>query len=366
MTVLLVASATPSLKSGGGVRSYGVTAALARHDEVEVAYIAFGESRPAQQYEALRGVRTRPLRASRGPRRGLEYLRARMRGVPESIARGVSPELPSATRRVGSDVRIVADGPVVAAALLAVARSRAVIYLGHNFESGFRSDFGRGDMEAFERTVLRTFSESWLPTHADVDAAVALGGEGVYARYVPNVVDTSAIRPVAPARRATVLFVGDFTYQPNREGLGFLAHEVMPIVWERRPDVRVAVVGRGLAKPPADRRIEVLGFVKDLHEAYAAADIAVVPLLHGGGSPLKFVEGLAYGLPVVATAHAARLLEDGVSGVHFLAASDASEFARAVVLLLIERDRAAEIGAAGRCLAVQRYSIDALAAILAA
>ena len=128
--------------------------------------------------------------------------------------------------------------------------------------------------------------------------------------------------------------------------------------------MRVSVAGRGLEQAPADERIEVLGFVPDLPSVYASADVVAVPLLHGGGSPLKFTEALAYGLPVVATAHAGRLLEDGVSGVHFMSEGSAVEFADAVVLMLEDRAWAVDLGTAGRELAARCYSIDTLAAIL--
>jgi glycosyltransferase involved in cell wall biosynthesis len=233
------------------------------------------------------------------------------------------------------------------------------VYLAHNLESGFRTDWGRGDLKGFEREVLRSFSECWMPTRADVGAAVALGGDSVNARYVPNVVDVGRIEPVVPSGRGRILFIGDFTYEPNREGVRFLADEVLPLVWVRRPSVRAMLVGRGLSDPPAEERIEALGFVEDLRTAYAAADVVVVPLLHGGGSPLKFVEGLAHGLPVVATQHAARLLEDGVAGVHFLAAAGPAGFADALELVLADSARAASIGAAGRELADRCYSMTA-------
>ena len=364
MTDLLVTSVTPTLKSGTGVRSYGVTAALARRDAVEVSYVVFDGARAAREYDALTGVTTRPLQASRGVRRGVEYLRARLRGVPSSIARGVSPELARTGRNVPPGVRIIADGPVAAAALLPQAKARDVVYLAHNLESGFRTEWGRGDLESFERDVLRSFSECWMPTRSDVRDAIALGGDSVNARYVPNVVEVGRIKPVARSGLGRVLLVGDFTYEPNREGLRFLAEEVLPLVWERRPSVRATVVGRGLSNPPSDERIEALGFVEDLRTAYATADVVVVPLLHGGGSPLKFVEGLAYGLPVVATQHAAGLLEDGVAGVHFLAATDPAGFADALELVLADPARAASIGAAGRELADRCYSVDALARLL--
>ena len=99
---------------------------------------------------------------------------------------------------------------------------------------------------------------------------------------------------------------------------------------------RLTAVGRGSDRVgiPLDPRIDAPGFVEDVDAAYRAADVVLVPLLRGGGSPLKFVEGLAHGLPVVATANAARLLEDGVPGRDFLAAEDATGFAAAIESLV--------------------------------
>jgi polysaccharide biosynthesis protein PslH len=340
-----------------------VVAALAQHDDVEVAYIGFGHDRPAPEYEALDRVTMRALRASRGIGRGLQYLGARARHVPSDIARGVSPELAHGARGAAPGVRLIADGPVVAAAVLALARKDDVVYLAHNLESGFRSTSGRGDLARFERLILETFSECWMATRSDERGAAALA-PGVRTRYVPNVVDVKAIERVRPSRTGCVLFVGDFTYAPNREGLAWLVSDVLPIAWERRPRLRVLVAGRGLTDPPADERVEVLGFVEDLRTAYAAADLVVVPLLHGGGSPLKFVEALAYGLPVVATEHAAGLLEDAVAGRDFLAATDPSAFAGEIDRLLGNPSAGEKLGDAGRELADRRYSVDALATLL--
>ncbi len=363
MSDLIVTSVTPNVKTGRGVRTYGVAAALARHGDVEVAYVLFDWARPAPEYESLRGVSTRQLQASRRGSRVLAYLRARLGGVPDGFARGASRELRQAATRAPADVRVIADGPTVAGALLPLARRRPIVYLAHNLESDFRA--GIDGLAPFERDLLTTFAESWMPTRADERGAKALGGEQVRTRYVPNVVDLDRIEPVSPAGENRVLFIGDFTYAPNREGLAFLTEQVLPLAWEQVPDLRLSVVGRGLDEPPSDTRIEVLGFVEDLRLAYQAADVVAVPLLHGGGSPLKFIEALAYGLPVVATDHAARLLEDAVAGQHFLSVPGPREFARALVQLLGDPQQGAALGAAGSALVRSFYSVDSLAAQLA-
>jgi glycosyltransferase involved in cell wall biosynthesis len=359
---LLVTSITPTLASGTGLRTYGVIAALARHRAVDVAYIVHNGNTPAPEYATLPTVTMFPLSASRGLRRGLAYARARRRGVPDDLARGISPELAGAADSAPSGSRVIADGPVVAGALMPLARRREVVYLAHNLESGFR---GEGPaLRKFERNVLRTFSECWMATRADERGAVELAGQGIRTRYAPNVVEVARIVPVEPAGGDVLLFVGDLTYAPNREGLRFLIDEVLPIAWQRRPSVRLLVAGRGTFDPPSDGRIEVLGFVEDLRSVYARADAAVVPLLRGGGSPLKFVEALAYGLPVIATKHASGLLEEGTPGEHFLLAADAAGFASAVASVLGDRWLAGRLGAAGRDLAERSYSIDALARLL--
>jgi glycosyltransferase involved in cell wall biosynthesis len=364
MSDLVITPVTPRLRQGRGIRTFGVIAALARHGDVDVFYTVFEGAQPAPEYAALGNVTMHPLHSSRGPARALAYLQARRRGVPSDYARGVTGEVINAAQRAPSEVRLIADGPIVAAALLGLASKREIVYLAHNLESGFRTQWGAGDLEHFERNVVESFAECWMATRSDMRGAQELAGKQVNVRYVPNVVDVSKIRPVSPSGLGAILFVADFTYEPNREGLRFLVDEVLPLVWDRRPDVRLTAVGRGLTATPRDPRVQTPGFVEDLGGAYAAADVIAVPLLHGGGSPLKFMEGLASGLPVVATRHAARLVEDGVAGEHFLAAATAAEFAAALESVLGDPVEAAAIGAAGRALADRSYSIDALARLL--
>ncbi len=365
MSDLIVSALTPTLTSGTGLRTYGVAAALARHHPVEIAYVVWGADRPAPEYAQFANVTLRPLRSTRGPRRAFEFARARRRGVPRDLARGVTPQLTAVARAAPAEVRVIADGPVVAAGLIRTARRRDVVYLAHNVESaGFRREWERAELERFEREVLQTFSECWMATRGDERGAAALAGDGVKTRYVPNVIDVARVEPVAPAGTGRLLFVGDFTWGPNAEALDYLARAVLPAVWERMPDVTLRAVGRGAPDTPRDPRIEVAGFVADLRTEYASADVALVPLLRGGGSPLKFVEGLAYGLPVVATDHAARLLEDGVAGRDFLAADGAAEFAAGIEAILAGPGRATAIGTAGRELAARCYSVDALATLL--
>jgi glycosyltransferase involved in cell wall biosynthesis len=370
---LLVTTHTPVLRSGQAMRTYGVARALATHDGLDLLYVRFGAAEPDAAFRSIPGVQLHEVVPSRGLQRMLSYGAARRSGVPDRFARGISRELANAADTLAADAnrgRVIADGPITAAALGHLARRRPVIYNAHNLESAFRGDLDGVTerhiraLRSFERGLLARASESWMVSRLDLEGAHELCPSATL-RYAPNVVDVAAITPVPPAvdeRRA--LFVANFTYEPNRKGLLFLLDEVLPRVWEQLPDARLALVGAGLEQPPsADPRVQALGFVDDLRDAYAGASCVVVPLLQGGGTPLKLIEALAYGLPVIATRRAVAGL-DVRDGQHCLVADDAETFVAALVKVL--RDGAPELGRQGRELAEERYSIEALTRLLGA
>ncbi len=384
MRDLLVSTHTPMLGSGRALRTYGVARALATHGGLDLLYARFEGDAPDAAFRSIPGIELHEVIPSRGPRRLLAYGAARLAGVPGELARGVSPELAAAAARLARTPgrgRVIADGPVAAAALARLTRERPVIYNAHNFESGFRHELGDGRamggtraLRAFERGLLEGAEESWMASEADLAAARELCS-AVRLRYVPNVVDVAAIVPVTPPiRERRAIFVANFAYEPNRNGLRFLLGEVSPLVWAELPDAKLALVGTGLEGSSTTRtaadmqgllddpRVETLGFVENLRAAYASAGCAVVPLLQGGGTPLKLIEALAYGLPVIATPRAVAGL-DVRDGEHLFVADSAKAFAEALARVL--RDGAPELGVRGRALVVERYSIEALSGLLA-
>ncbi len=373
MRDLLVATHTPALGSGRALRTYGLARALALDGGLELLYARFGADEPDAAFRAIPGIELHEVAPSRGARRLLAYGAARASGVPDAFARGISPELARAARALAADPqrgRVIADGPTAAAALTRLGRARPVVYNAHNLESSFRHDLdtrGLGSpraLRAFERGLLAGAAESWMVSESDVLAARELCPQARL-RYVPNVVDVAAITPVVPSaghRRA--VFVANFAYEPNRNGLRFLLDDVFPRVWDELPQARLALVGGGLDRPASeDARIETLGFVPDLTGVYARASCALAPLLQGGGTPLKLIEALAYGLPVIATPRAVAGLAVR-DGEHCLVADGAAEFAAALVAVLRE-DGSSELARRGRELAAERYSIEALGRILA-
>jgi glycosyltransferase involved in cell wall biosynthesis len=370
---LLVTTHTPVLRSGQAVRTYGVARALAANGGLTLLYTRFGAPEPDSAFREIPGIELIAVVPSRGAGRLLAYGKARLKGVPAGLARGISSELAAEAARLAQRPdrgRVIADGPIAAAALARLADTRPVIYNAHNLESSFRHELTargareRDSLRAFEQRLLERAEESWMVSNADIAAAHELS-PGASLRYVPNVVDVEAIAPVEPNTRAQrAIFVASFAYEPNRAALRFLLEDVFPRVWNALPDARLTLVGAGLEHAPSeDPRVETLGFVDDLRATYAGASCAVVPLLQGGGTPLKFIEALAYGLPVIATPRAAAGL-DVHDGEHCLIAAGGEAFAAALIRVL--GTGAGEIARNGRALAERSYSIATLRTLLAA
>jgi polysaccharide biosynthesis protein PslH len=363
---VLVTEHTPRLDSGHGLRRYAIARALAAERPLDIIYTVFGAAEPAPEFSGDERFRLHPVHAGRGARRLATYVRALAGGVPRGFARGVSPELIEAARAASAGAaRTVADGPVAGAVML-MGRIEPFIYNGHNVETDLRARMGDTDMGSpgtlrrFEERLLRTAAETWMVSERDMRLAAELC-PGAPLRLVPNAVDVAAIEPIEPdAEAQCAVFVGSLDYEPNRRAIRFLVDEVMPRVWAQLPEAKLRVAGRGLGdRIERSERIEALGFVEHIRDAYVGASCVVIPLLEGGGSPLKFVEALAYGLPVVATPFAAAGLS--VEPGRDYAEADGTPEAFADELVAVLRGERPALGRDGRELVARSYSVEAVA-----
>ncbi len=375
---LYMTSSAPALSTGRDMRTYTCVRALAMLGPVDMLYVPHDTDEPSPLYLEMENLELHKIEPSRGLRRAAVYAGKRLQGIPARCCKGTSPELIAAGEELAGRPdrgRVIVADANSATAMMPMARRRPIIYNAHNFEPDYvintiGSDaLARAMRRRYERKLIGVATETWMVSRVDVDSARRLV-PGASVRYVPNVVDVSAIAakritlPAAGASGTELLMVGDFTYQPNRSGRDLLAHSVMPLVWQSLPEARLKIAGRATDEWQApDPRIEVVGFVDSLAELYEQADCVVVPITEGAGSPVKFIEALAYGVPVVATPMAARGL-DVVAGVHYREGSDAATLAQAIVAVL--RDGGAEMAAEGRRLAELEHSIESLAERIAA
>jgi len=145
----------------------------------------------------------------------------------------------------------------------------------------------------------------------------------------------------------TVGFWGLISYSPNREGAKWFIDSVLPIVRESIPDIRFAVAGAGSEQLQAfDPRIECLGRIPAMEPFLINVDVAVVPLLAGGGTRIKIIEAWAHGIPVVSTTIGIHGL-DPRPGENALVADTPQDFANAIVQALSDTELRGRLRAGG-------------------
>ncbi|MGK2877382.1 MAG: glycosyltransferase family 4 protein [Solirubrobacterales bacterium] len=155
-----------------------------------------------------------------------------------------------------------------------------------------------------------------------------------------------------------VLFTGTMMFAPNISAADWLANKVWPTVLAAVPEATLQIAGRdpgpstlALAELPG---VSVHPNVPEMAPLYAGASVLTLPMHEGGGTRLKFAEAMAAGRPVVSTINGALgiAVEDGREA---LIRDDADGFAAAIIELLGDPARRAELGARGRETAIAEY-----------
>ena len=155
-------------------------------------------------------------------------------------------------------------------------------------------------------------------------------------------ITTTAVVPVIePAAKGThagiegrsgLLFVGNYTHQPNVDAAIWFCREVFPLTERHVPGVTLTLAGaeqnprvRALARPA----IRVIGHQATLREVFQRHRVFVAPLRFGAGIKGKIIEALGNGVPIVSTSVGA----EGIPiehGHNALIANTPSEFAQAI------------------------------------
>jgi len=160
----------------------------------------------------------------------------------------------------------------------------------------------------------------------------------------------------------SVLFVGSFAADFNCDAIAYFVKSVFPHVREAVPEAKLYIAG-GNAPPEVEAlgRVEgvvYLGLQKDLTGPLSRASVFVVPLRFAGGIRIRTLEAMAMGKAIVTTSVGIRGIE-AVNGRDLLIADGDRGLASAIVGLLKDPSRRAELGQSARAFAEAHYGMDA-------
>src|SRR5579884_3869591 len=186
---------------------------------------------------------------------------------------------------------------------------------------------------------------------------------------VPNGVDIEAFQKSSSIQEVLgrIIFTGSMDYYPNVHAVLFFAQKVWPLIRAQIPTATWHIVGKN-PLPEVQRLAElagitVTGSVPNMHPYLAEAEVAIAPLLIGGGTRLKILEALAMQKAVVSTSLGCEGLSV-MSGKHLIVADEPEAFAGEVVALLNNPERRSLLGNAGRALVESEYSWERCGASL--
>jgi polysaccharide biosynthesis protein PslH len=183
-------------------------------------------------------------------------------------------------------------------------------------------------------------------------------GEGNTIRVIPNGVDLDYFAPSGEIRDgASLVFSGKMSYHANVTAALHLINDIMPRVWQQKPEVGVWIVGkdptaeiRALASPGIPGQsgeVLVTGTVPDIRPYLRRATLAVAPVPYGAGIQNKVLEAMACGTPTLASRQAASGLSAHPDH-DLVVAEGATEFADTILALLDNSALRTRIGLAGR------------------
>jgi O-antigen biosynthesis protein len=268
----------------------------------------------------------------------------------------VAEALLPALRRADKRLRLVFD--MVDAHFIRLERERDVT-------GDARAAAEAARYRELETRVARACDLVWCASPEDA-AAVERAAPGARTEVIPTIHEPHTDVPPFEARDG-LLFVGNFSHQPNADAFRFFMRGVFPAVRERLPGLRVDVAGpnapEDVAAYGALEGVRVLGFVPSLEPLLRGARVFVAPLRFGAGVKGKIGEALAHGLPVVTTSVGAEGM--GLADrVHAMIRDDPRELADAIVELHTDRDLWRRLSEGGREHVERRFSPRAVGRIV--
>jgi sugar transferase (PEP-CTERM/EpsH1 system associated) len=230
-----------------------------------------------------------------------------------------------------------------------------VLEAGPSWRSRLLAQLDLGRTRRYEGQLTNRFSQVLVTSPQDRQALADLADSPRATDMItvlPNGVDLNYFSPLtSPRKMDTIIFSGKMSYHANVAAATDLVTQVMPLVWQERPDVKLIIAGKdpipALLKFGQDPRIEITGTVPDLRPYIGTATLTVLPLRYGVGIQNKVLEAMAMATPVITTSATLKSLQT-TPDVDVLAASTHPDMARLALELLADPQRQQSIGLAAR------------------
>ncbi|MCK4825792.1 glycosyltransferase, partial [bacterium] len=166
------------------------------------------------------------------------------------------------------------------------------------------------------------------------------------------------------------IVIGIVARLSEEKGIGSLL-ETMPDVLKRYPNLHLLIAGDGPIKSELqdlsiriglEQNVIFLGYRNDIAEFMTDLDLLVMPSLTEG-FPLTLLEGMAAGLPIVATRVGGipEIITDGREGI-LVPPREPDALAKAIIIVLRGKEKGKTMGLAARKKVEQEFSVEKMVA----
>jgi GT2 family glycosyltransferase/glycosyltransferase involved in cell wall biosynthesis len=216
------------------------------------------------------------------------------------------------------------------------------------------------EMKETEKRIGRLSDQIWCVTPEDAEVLDReLPGKSV--KIVPTIHPLQERGKPFDAREG-LLFIGSFLHSPNADAIHYLVREILPLIKEALPAVKVYVVGSDVPDEITAYNsddVVVTGYVHNVDPYFHNCRVFVAPLRYGAGINGKVCQALSYGLPTVVSSIGA----EGIglkNGCEAMIVDDPREFARSVTEVYRNRELWEQLSEQGYHHIEQHFTPEAL------
>jgi glycosyltransferase involved in cell wall biosynthesis len=215
-------------------------------------------------------------------------------------------------------------------------------------------------LTAYENIIFDYFDHHTIISEQDRDLVYHKNRKNIV--IIPNGINTELLEPQPEVPKTfDLLFHGNLSYTPNIDCVKYIVNEIMPVLLQHYPNIKVAVSGATphhkvvelCKKYPG--HIKLLGFVPDIKKTYTSAKVFFAPLQIGTGLQNKILEAMALKVPCITSELCNNALK-GTNGVHLLTAKNPNGYIKAIHDLLDHEDFARQIAQTGQAFVKQHFS----------
>jgi glycosyltransferase involved in cell wall biosynthesis len=167
---------------------------------------------------------------------------------------------------------------------------------------------------------------------------------------IPNGVDLQHYSSAPEQEKEfDLVFTGNMSYPPNVAGVHFLVQQILPLLLDEFPGLRILISGATPVKSILayeGKNVHVTGWVDDMRVSYRRSGIFVAALHIGSGMQNKVLEAMASRLPCIVSG----LVNNALSareGEEILTAESAEDFAGKIKRLLRDPEAAQRLADGG-------------------